>query len=67
MIHQLDALDKLTPEHKAELVLYSDKFGLNNNTIIKVLQHLIQPLLENKHMNQSMPNMTMVGFMNSTL
>ncbi|XP_041942272.1 uncharacterized protein mslna [Alosa sapidissima] len=53
----LKVLDKLTPEQKVELILYPDTFNLNNQTIVLVLQNLIQPLLEN-HLNQSMLNMT---------
>ncbi|XP_062388973.1 uncharacterized protein mslna [Sardina pilchardus] len=54
----LEVLDKLTPEQKVELILYPDMFNLNNQTIVLILQNLIQPLLENLHLNQSMANMT---------
>ncbi|KAL2100800.1 hypothetical protein ACEWY4_002561 [Coilia grayii] len=57
----LDALEKLTPEQKADLVLHPEMEGQYNNTIIQVLQSLIRPLLENKHLNQSVDNMTTAG------
>ncbi|XP_036408733.1 uncharacterized protein mslna [Megalops cyprinoides] len=55
----LEVLNFLTPEQKAELILHPEIGGLDNSTISLIFQSLLQPLLNNQHLNQSGPTVSM--------